>query len=62
MLCYLVNVYSACSMSGKRRTWEELRGLKSEFARGDWCVAGDFNAVCEGQKGRAIRLTLIKPK
>lgn len=44
-VCYLVNVYSACNMAGKRRLWDNLRCLKSDFEVGDWCIAGDFNAV-----------------
>lgn len=45
LLCYFVNVYSACSMRGKRRLWENLKCLKEQFEVGEWCVAGDFNAV-----------------
>lgn len=44
-LCYIVNVYSACIMEGKRQLWNELRKLKRDFEVGDWCVAGDFNAI-----------------
>lgn len=44
-LCYLVNEYSACNMVGKRQLWDNLKGLKGEFEKGKWCVAGDFNVV-----------------
>lgn len=53
ILWYIVKVYSSCNIAGKRCLWNELRVLKSEFVRGDWCVAGDFNAVVsvEGRRG-----------
>ncbi|PNX88182.1 cysteine-rich receptor-like protein kinase [Trifolium pratense] len=44
-LLYIINVYSPCSIQGKRRPWKELLQLKSNSELGDWCIAGDFNAV-----------------
>lgn len=51
-LCYLVNVYSACSVEGKRQLWGDLQRLKGEFDDGLWCVAGDFNAVLSREERR----------
>lgn len=44
-ICYIVNVYSACSMARKRRLWVNLRNLKEDFEEEDRCIVGDFNAV-----------------
>ncbi|GKV22646.1 hypothetical protein SLEP1_g32498 [Rubroshorea leprosula] len=41
---YIVNVYFPCEMDGKRALWAELLDLITKH-RGNWCVAGDFNAV-----------------
>ncbi|GKV45281.1 hypothetical protein SLEP1_g52387 [Rubroshorea leprosula] len=40
----IINVYSPCQLSGKRTLWEELKKLVSGRG-GNWCIAGDFNAV-----------------
>lgn len=53
-LCYLVNAYSPCSLSGKRQLWDELRRLKEDSEEGIWCVAGDFNAVLYSEERRGI--------
>lgn len=37
-LCYLVNVYLACNIAGKRILWDEIRGLKGGFVVVDWYV------------------------
>jgi exonuclease III len=42
---YLVNVYSPCSISGKKKLWNDLVCLKQLSGGGDWCIGGDFNAV-----------------
>jgi len=43
--CFIVNVYSKCSLAMKRLMWEKLLEVKSSL-RGDlWCVAGDFKSV-----------------
>ncbi|MCI26559.1 hypothetical protein A2U01_0047755, partial [Trifolium medium] len=50
-LIYIFNVYSPCSLQGKRRLWQELLNLKHNCQDGDWCVAGDFNAVsCRSER------------
>ncbi|GKV49208.1 hypothetical protein SLEP1_g55970 [Rubroshorea leprosula] len=40
----IVNVYSSCSLAGKRALWEDLLNLINS-RKGNWCVGGDFNAV-----------------
>ncbi|XP_058776769.1 uncharacterized protein LOC131651118 [Vicia villosa] len=42
---YIVNVYSACSISDKRVLWSQLLLLKQKFVDGEWIIGGDFNAV-----------------
>ncbi|XP_045791371.1 uncharacterized protein LOC123886076 [Trifolium pratense] len=44
-LLYIVNIYSPCSMSGKRKLWKDLVDFKLNIAKGDWCLGGDFNAI-----------------
>ncbi|MCH97275.1 LINE-1 reverse transcriptase like [Trifolium medium] len=44
-LFYIVNVYAPCTISGKRKLWQELLDFKSNKEEGDWCLGGDFNAV-----------------
>lgn len=55
ILIYVVNVYAPCSLIEKRKGWEELKRLKMSFARGEWCVVGDFNSVTsvEERRGRS---------
>ncbi|GKU91159.1 hypothetical protein SLEP1_g5069 [Rubroshorea leprosula] len=40
----IVNVYSPCSLAGKRALWEDLLNLINS-RKGIWCLGGDFNAV-----------------
>ncbi|GKV07790.1 hypothetical protein SLEP1_g19511 [Rubroshorea leprosula] len=41
---HFVNIYSPCTLAGKRELWEELGNLINR-RKGRWCVGGDFNAV-----------------
>jgi exonuclease III len=45
LLVYIVNVYSPCSMAGKRKLWEDLLHFKLNNVQGEWCLGGDFNAI-----------------
>ncbi|MCI10869.1 hypothetical protein A2U01_0031966, partial [Trifolium medium] len=48
---YIINVYSPCNLQGKRRLWNDLLNLKSGCEEGDWCIAGDFNAIsCRSER------------
>lgn len=53
-ILYVVNIYGPCYLVDKRRGWEELKNLKDNYASGEWCLVGDFNAVTsvEERKGR----------
>jgi hypothetical protein len=42
--CYIASVYASSSHVVRRRLWDELSLLFSNFI-GPWCVLGDFNAV-----------------
>ncbi|MCI24910.1 reverse transcriptase, partial [Trifolium medium] len=44
-LLYIVNVYSSCNLSGKRKLWSDLLDFKKNNAPGEWCIGGDFNSV-----------------
>ncbi|PNX99941.1 cysteine-rich receptor-like protein kinase, partial [Trifolium pratense] len=44
-LLYLVNIYSPCSLSGKRKLWKDLLDFKANNVSGEWCLGGDFNAI-----------------
>ncbi|MCH80359.1 endonuclease/exonuclease/phosphatase family protein, partial [Trifolium medium] len=52
--CFLVNVYSKCDISNKRRLWESILMSKGGFRGGAWCVIGDFNAVLQRDERRGI--------
>ncbi|GKU93948.1 hypothetical protein SLEP1_g7497 [Rubroshorea leprosula] len=41
---YILNIYSPCQLMGKRILWDDLQGLINS-KKGNWCLAGDFNAV-----------------
>lgn len=43
--CFIVNIYSPCSMEGKGKLWDNLRMSKKGFGNEVWILAGDFNAV-----------------
>ncbi|GKU99314.1 hypothetical protein SLEP1_g12182 [Rubroshorea leprosula] len=44
ILVHILNIYSPCQVTGKRALWEELQRLILS-RNGNWCLAGDFNAV-----------------
>lgn len=44
-LLYIVNIYSPCSMSGKRQLWSDLIAFKLHNDPGEWCLGGDFNSI-----------------
>lgn len=50
--CFIVNIYSPCTLSGKRKLWADLRMTKEGFGKGIWCLAGDFNAVLKNRERR----------
>lgn len=53
-VCYVVNVYSSCSLSGKRRLWQDLRRVRNSFGDGMWCLVGDYNAVCNTRERNGV--------
>lgn len=53
-LYYIVNGHSPCNLSGKRKMWEDLYMSKRGFEKGEWCVAGDFNAVVSKSERRGL--------
>ncbi|PNX71762.1 cysteine-rich receptor-like protein kinase, partial [Trifolium pratense] len=63
-LLYIVNIYSSCSMSGKRKLWSDLLDFKLNNEQGEWCLGGDFNATlkvgerrgCSGGGGQIERV------
>ncbi|GAU25065.1 hypothetical protein TSUD_257590 [Trifolium subterraneum] len=52
----IVNVYSPCIISGKKKLWEDLLALKQSTGGGKWCVRGDFNSILHSseRKGSSI--------
>ncbi|GAU47212.1 hypothetical protein TSUD_403530 [Trifolium subterraneum] len=42
---YIINVYAPCTLSGKRKLWDDLLNFKSSNEEGEWCLGGDFNAI-----------------
>ncbi|XP_045810710.1 uncharacterized protein LOC123905117 [Trifolium pratense] len=42
---HIVNVYSPCIFSGKKKLWNNLLNLKQQNSVGEWCVEGDVNAI-----------------
>lgn len=57
---YIVNIYSPCSMAGKRKLREDLCMSKRGFPQGEWCLAGDFNAVSnpDERKGSSLQINV----
>ncbi|MCI00463.1 hypothetical protein A2U01_0021482, partial [Trifolium medium] len=45
VVLYIINVYAPCTVSGKRKLWQELLDFKMNNEEGEWCLGGDFNAV-----------------
>ncbi|PNX66795.1 cytochrome p450, partial [Trifolium pratense] len=57
---YIVNIYSPCNMSGKRKLWSELIAFKLNNVKGEWVLGGDFNAILNsgersGSNGGSMR-------
>lgn len=50
--CFIVNVYSKCSLAEKRVMWDKLLECKSSLQGDLWCVAGDFNSVLHDSERR----------
>jgi hypothetical protein len=40
-----INIYSPCSLAGKKKLWADLLDLKHRSVRGDWILGGEFNAI-----------------
>jgi exonuclease III len=40
-----INIYSPCSLAGKKKLWEDLLMVKQHSGGGEWCLGGDFNAI-----------------
>jgi len=43
--CVVVNVYSPCTLNGKKSLWEDLSKVKMALHKPVWCFCGDFNVV-----------------
>lgn len=56
--CYIFNVYSPCTLAGKRGLWEELKAIRGSNLNAPWCVAGDFNVVRSANERRGSSLQL----
>lgn len=54
--CSVVNIYSPCTMAGKRKLWEDLLRVKNRFGNGLWCLVGDFNVVRYSKERKGIGL------
>lgn len=52
--CFIVNVYSPCSLAGKRKMWADLLMSKRGFGDGIWCFTGDFNVVLKSSERRGV--------
>ncbi|GKV00720.1 hypothetical protein SLEP1_g13361 [Rubroshorea leprosula] len=50
----IINVYSPCQLLGKQTLWEELKKLVSGRG-GNWCIAGDFNAIRKTEERKGSR-------
>jgi len=49
------NVYSPCSLSGKKTLWEDLSNAKSASQDLVWCLCGDFNAVRNRSERKGVK-------
>lgn len=52
--CYIVNVYSKCDLSAKKRLWKKLVELRRTMGEGAWCILGDFNTVGCSDERRGV--------
>lgn len=50
--CFVVNVYSKCDLSAKKRLWENLVVHINSLGGGAWCFVGDFNSSLEAEGRR----------
>jgi hypothetical protein len=50
--CFVVNIYSKCSLPEKRTLWNSLVKSRRAFSGDVWCVVGDFNAVLDPSERR----------
>jgi hypothetical protein len=55
----VVNVYSKCDISAKRRLWNNLLACKRGIGDGRWCVVGDFNAVRRSEERSGINSGVV---
>lgn len=55
--CFLVNVYSPCSLERKKELLRDLLLCKRSLGGNVWCVAGDFNAITNVVERRGARET-----
>lgn len=60
LMCHLVNIYSPCSIDGKRRSWGHLVMSKRGFGGTTWCVAGDFNAITVCSERRGVSAQFVR--
>lgn len=44
-IIYIINIYSPCSLQGKKDLWKEILGLRSKYSDGEWLMGGDFNSI-----------------
>ncbi|GKU89772.1 hypothetical protein SLEP1_g3866 [Rubroshorea leprosula] len=54
ILVHLINIYSPCTLAGKRELWEELGNLINR-RKGRWCLGGDFNAVTKVEESAGCK-------
>ncbi|MCH85435.1 cytochrome P450, partial [Trifolium medium] len=50
--CFMVNVYSKCSLAEKKAMWSRLLHLRDYLGGDNWCVVGDFNSVLSTSERR----------
>ncbi|XP_058763936.1 uncharacterized protein LOC131637356 [Vicia villosa] len=53
----LISIWKEDACELKRKLWKDLLICKSKFSDGEWCIAGDFNAVTNKRerRGHGIR-------
>ena len=52
--CVVVNVYSSCSLRGKKTLWEDISKVRQSSHVLAWCICGDFNAVRSSNERKGI--------
>lgn len=53
--CVVVNVYSPCTLNGKKSLWEDLTKVKMARHEPTWCFCGDFNAERSRSERKGVR-------